>query len=126
MFTCGCIVLSLPKRAHVDWNWPISREKYLKRVRSVKCRCICLLSQLQAPSDGLLILSLVFDILLANNAKKTSNYYYYYCYYYYFINIIINDQVCLSADLAPFPGQVAVLTIPGTPLERKLKDLSQE
>ena len=70
MFTCGCIVLSLPKRAHVDWNWPISREKYLKRVRSVKCRFICLLSELQAPSDGLLILSLVFDILLANNAKK--------------------------------------------------------
>ena len=23
MFTWGCIVLSLPKRAHVDWNWPI-------------------------------------------------------------------------------------------------------
>ena len=29
-FTGGRIVLSLPKRAHVDWNWPISREKYLK------------------------------------------------------------------------------------------------
>ena len=26
----GRIALSLPKRAHVDWNWPISREKYLK------------------------------------------------------------------------------------------------
>ena len=30
MFTWGRIVLSLPKRAHEDWNWPISREKYLK------------------------------------------------------------------------------------------------
>ena len=29
-FTWGCIVLSLPKRAHVDWNWPISREKISK------------------------------------------------------------------------------------------------
>ena len=29
-FTWGYIVLSLPKRAHVDWNWPILREKYLK------------------------------------------------------------------------------------------------
>ena len=24
------------KRAHVDWNWPISREKYLKIDWSVK------------------------------------------------------------------------------------------
>ena len=30
------IVLSLPKRAHVDWNWLISREKYLKIDWSVK------------------------------------------------------------------------------------------
>ena len=30
MFTWGRIVLSLPKRAHVDWNKPISQEKYLK------------------------------------------------------------------------------------------------
>ena len=30
MFTWNCIVLSLPKRDHVDWNWPISREKYVK------------------------------------------------------------------------------------------------
>ena len=30
MFTWGCIVLSLLKPAHVDWNWPISREKYHK------------------------------------------------------------------------------------------------
>ena len=30
MFTWGHIVLSLPKRAHADWNWPISGEKYLK------------------------------------------------------------------------------------------------
>ena len=35
-FTSGRIVLSLPKRAHVDWNWPISREKYLKIDRPVK------------------------------------------------------------------------------------------
>ena len=35
-FTGGRIVLSLPKRAHVDWNWPISREKYLKIDWSVK------------------------------------------------------------------------------------------
>ena len=28
--------LSLSKRAHVDWNWPISREKYLKVDWSVK------------------------------------------------------------------------------------------
>ena len=36
MFTWGHIVLSSPKRAHVDWNWPISREKYLKIDWSVK------------------------------------------------------------------------------------------
>ena len=26
----GRIVLSSRKSAHADWNWPISREKYLK------------------------------------------------------------------------------------------------
>ena len=36
MFTWGRIVLSLPRRARVDWNWPISREKYLKIDWSVK------------------------------------------------------------------------------------------
>ena len=36
VFTWGRIVLSLPKRAHVDWNWLISREKYLKIDWSVK------------------------------------------------------------------------------------------
>ena len=36
MFTWGHIVLSLPKRAHVDWNWPISREKCLNIDWSVK------------------------------------------------------------------------------------------
>ena len=36
MFTWGRIVLSSPKRAHVDWNWPISREKNLKIDWSVK------------------------------------------------------------------------------------------
>ena len=35
-FTRGRIVLSSPKRAHVNWNWPISREKYLKIDWSVK------------------------------------------------------------------------------------------
>ena len=34
MSTRGCIVLSLPKRAHVDWNWPISREIYLKLLKT--------------------------------------------------------------------------------------------
>ena len=32
MFTWGGIVLSSPKRAHVDWNWPISREKSKNRL----------------------------------------------------------------------------------------------
>ena len=36
MFTWGRILLSLPRRAHVDWNWPISRVKYLKIDWSVK------------------------------------------------------------------------------------------
>ena len=43
MFTRGRIVLSSSKPAHVDWNWHISREKYLK-----------IDWELQAPSDGLL------------------------------------------------------------------------
>ena len=30
VFTWGCIVLSFPKRVHVDWNWPISRKKISK------------------------------------------------------------------------------------------------
>ena len=51
MFTWGRIVLSLPKRAHLDWNWPISREKASKHR---KCRCIGLLWDLQAPGNGLL------------------------------------------------------------------------
>ena len=29
-------MLSSPKRAHVNWNWSISREKYLKIDWSVK------------------------------------------------------------------------------------------
>ena len=39
MVTQGRIVLSSPKRADViiiDWNWPISREKYLNIDWSVK------------------------------------------------------------------------------------------
>ena len=30
MFTLSRIVLSSPKRAHVDWNWPVSWGKWLK------------------------------------------------------------------------------------------------
>ena len=30
------MVLSFPKSAHADWNWPISREKHLKIDWSVK------------------------------------------------------------------------------------------
>ena len=36
MFTLGRIVLSLPKRAYVNLNWPTSQEKYLKIDWSVK------------------------------------------------------------------------------------------
>ena len=36
MSTISLEAASLPKRAHVDWNWPISREKYLKIDWSVK------------------------------------------------------------------------------------------
>ena len=36
MFTWDRIVLSSPKRARLDWNCPISREKYLKIDWSVK------------------------------------------------------------------------------------------
>ena len=36
MFTCGRIVSSLPKRTHVDWNCPISCEKYQKIEWSLK------------------------------------------------------------------------------------------
>ena len=36
MLTWGRIVLTSQKRAHVDWNWPISQEKYLKIDWSVK------------------------------------------------------------------------------------------
>ena len=46
LFTWGRIVLSLPKHAYLDWNWPISREKYPK---------IGVLWELQAPSNGLLV-----------------------------------------------------------------------
>ena len=36
MFIWARIVLSLPKRAHVDWNWLISRDKDLNKDWSVK------------------------------------------------------------------------------------------
>ena len=35
MFTWDNIVLFLPKRAHVDWNWPILQEKYISKNRPV-------------------------------------------------------------------------------------------
>ena len=37
MFTWRCIVLSLPKRIDVDWNWPISRKK-ISKTRLVRCK----------------------------------------------------------------------------------------
>ena len=43
MFTWGRIVLFSPKRAHVDWNWNISRKKYLKIDWSVKMPLHCLI-----------------------------------------------------------------------------------
>ena len=36
MFTWGHIVLSSTKRAHINWNWHISRGKYLKIDWSIK------------------------------------------------------------------------------------------
>ena len=42
-------------RVHVDWNWPISREKYLKIDWSVKLAFHCLLWELQAPRNVLLV-----------------------------------------------------------------------
>ena len=36
IFTCDRVLLSSQKRAHVVWNLPISREKYLKIDWSVK------------------------------------------------------------------------------------------
>ena len=44
MFTRGCIVLSLSKRAHVGWNWPISRAIISKN--TLVCVCIGLLWEL--------------------------------------------------------------------------------
>ena len=40
---------SLPKRAHVDWNWPISREKYLKIDWSVKMPLHWLIMEVVVP-----------------------------------------------------------------------------
>ena len=56
MFTWGCIVSSSPKPSHVDWNWPISREKYLKIDWSVEMPLHWLiLWEWKGPSNGLLI-----------------------------------------------------------------------
>ena len=57
MFTLDRIVLSLPKRAHEDWNWPISQEKYLNIDWSVKMPLHCLImrvagSQRWAPTEA--------------------------------------------------------------------------
>ena len=57
MFTWGCFVLSFPKHAHVDWNWPILREEFLKIDWSAKkavalayCRSCRLLVMGSCPS----------------------------------------------------------------------------
>ena len=71
MLTRGRIVLSSSKRAHVDWNWPISREKYLKIDWSVKCRSIGLLWELQAPSNGLLVsVRIIYYVVYRVPAKQ--------------------------------------------------------
>ena len=78
MLTWGRIVLCLPKHAHVDcgWNWPISREKYLK------CRCIGLLWELQAPSNGLL----AQDTNLFEEGKFVSHFFQMISYFHHFFN----------------------------------------
>ena len=38
--------------AHVDWNWPISREKYLKIDWSVKMALHWLIRELTGTDDG--------------------------------------------------------------------------
>ena len=42
MSTCSreAALSSLPKSAHVDWNWPISREKYLKIDCNKNCQVL--------------------------------------------------------------------------------------
>ena len=47
MLTRGRIVLFSPKRAHVDWNRPISQEKYLKIDWSAKMSLHWLIRDLQ-------------------------------------------------------------------------------
>ena len=44
MFTRGRIVLSLPKRAHVDWNWPISGAEKISKNRLVCKNAVGLLT----------------------------------------------------------------------------------
>ena len=55
VFTRGHITLSLLKRVHVDWNWPISREKYLKIDCFENAVAVVYLRELQTPSNGLLL-----------------------------------------------------------------------
>ena len=45
---------TLTEEFSLDWNWPISREKYLKIDWSVKMALHRLIMGVQAPSDGLL------------------------------------------------------------------------
>ena len=40
MFTRSCIVLSLPKCAHVDWKWNISRKYYIVLAYYGSCRLL--------------------------------------------------------------------------------------
>ena len=47
MFTRGRIFKSLPKSAHVEWDWPISQEKNLKIHWSVKMMLHWLIKELK-------------------------------------------------------------------------------
>ena len=52
-FSHEAALFQLLRRAHVDWNWLISREKYLKIDCSVKMPC-CLISELLAHYEDFL------------------------------------------------------------------------
>ena len=63
MSTWGRIVLSLLKHAHVDWNWYILREKYLKIDWSVKMSLRWLI--MGVTGNGILLLLICcFSVLL--------------------------------------------------------------
>ena len=57
MLTCQHVhmrphCLSLAKRVHVDWNWPISREKYLNIDWSVKMSLHWFIIKAAGPGNG--------------------------------------------------------------------------